>query len=70
MILPVSIADWPEYWRELYEERAALMEFEGNIPRSLAESRAATEIRRKHEKESSHESNRTASLRPMHDQAK
>lgn len=45
MILPRSIAAWPLIWKELYEERAALMEFSGNITRQDAEREAERDIR-------------------------
>jgi len=45
MRLPPSIDDWPKYWRELYEERAGIKEFQGNIPKPMAEREAASEIR-------------------------
>jgi len=30
-------ATWPADWRELWEERAAIAEYDGNMPRPLAE---------------------------------
>lgn len=39
-----SPADLPEDWRELYEERAAVMEFDGNLPRERAEALALADI--------------------------
>lgn len=45
--LPISIADWPSYWRELYEERAAIIEHDARMPRETAEGLAAEDIRRK-----------------------
>lgn len=38
--LPPLVRDWPESWREDYEERAAIMEFEGELSRQQAELRA------------------------------
>jgi hypothetical protein len=38
--LPPLVRDWPEPWREDYEERAAIMEFESGLSRSVAELRA------------------------------
>ena len=46
-LLPEKIADWPDKWRELYEERAGIMEFAGNISKATAESLAEKEIRRR-----------------------
>jgi hypothetical protein len=46
VILPRKIADWPAEWRERYEERAGIMEFEGNLPRAMAERRAEEDMRR------------------------
>jgi len=45
MNLPPRIADWPARWRELFEERAGIMEFQGNVPRSLAERQAERDVR-------------------------
>ena len=38
--LPVNISEWPEEWRETYEERAAIMEFDGELSRPTAEKEA------------------------------
>lgn len=46
MNLPARIADWPKRWRDLYEERAALIEYQANLLRSTAEFRAEQDIRR------------------------
>lgn len=46
MNLPANIAAWPKKWRELYEERAALIEFQANLSRSTAEFRAQLDIRK------------------------
>jgi hypothetical protein len=43
--LPTYPADWPTLWQELYEERAALMEFGANYPRDAAERNAEADIR-------------------------
>lgn len=43
--LPERVADWPEAERELYEERAAILEFEGGLPRAEAEMVAEQMIR-------------------------
>lgn len=37
-------ADLPDPWRELYEERAAIREFDGGQPREHAEAEALKEI--------------------------
>lgn len=39
----ITPADFPEYWREHYEERAAIREYEGNQPREQAEAEALRE---------------------------
>jgi len=38
--LPLSRAEWPDFWRELFEERAGIFEFEDGFERSEAEARA------------------------------
>jgi hypothetical protein len=43
--LPTRISDWPAKWRELYEERAGIMEFQGNLRREDAERNAEANIR-------------------------
>lgn len=43
--LPSMVRDWPLLWKELYEERAAIMEHEGKFPRHLAEQKAEMDIR-------------------------
>jgi hypothetical protein len=43
--LPKRVADWPPAWRELYEERAAIIEFQGNKNTQLAERLAEADIR-------------------------
>src|SRR2546427_11562952 len=42
------ISDWPEEWREVFEERAGIMEFDAGLARPDAESRAAHWTRRLH----------------------
>ena len=38
---PLASPDnWPDPWRELFEERAAIMEFEGGLGRAEAEQEA------------------------------
>jgi hypothetical protein len=44
--LPPNIAAWPERFRELYEERAGIIEFMGGLTRQTAEFRAEADIRR------------------------
>lgn len=46
MILPVYREMWPKEWLELWEERAAVMEFEGGMPRKQAEKEAENDIHR------------------------
>ena len=43
--LPSDMDDWPEDWREVYEERAAIMEYDGNMPRPQAEQWTETIVR-------------------------
>lgn len=40
--LPPNVNDWPEDWRYVYEERAGIMEYDGNLTRQEAEQRAET----------------------------
>lgn len=40
--LPAEIEDWPDDWRYVYEERAAIMEYDGNLSRPEAEQWAET----------------------------
>jgi hypothetical protein len=51
MNLPLNISAWPAPWRELWEERAAIMEYQGNLSRPTAEFRAAEDIRKLAKKE-------------------
>ena len=44
-ILPAKVSDWPMPWRELYEERAAMMEYQANMMRALAEHMAEADVR-------------------------
>jgi hypothetical protein len=46
MNLPATVAAWPARYRELYEERAALIEFMANLSRPTAEFRAEQDIRK------------------------
>ena len=43
--LPEEVADWPEDWLEEYEERAAIMEYDGSLARQEAEQWAETIVR-------------------------
>jgi hypothetical protein len=40
-----EVNSWPESLRELFEERAAIMEFEGGYSRELAEAMAYRDIK-------------------------
>lgn len=46
MTLPPNRAAWPKKWRELFEERAGLIEFQANLSRQTAEFRAEQDIRK------------------------
>lgn len=46
MTLPPKIQDWPTEWRELWVERAGIMEFEGKWSRETAEWMAERDIRK------------------------
>lgn len=46
MALPRELFRWPAYWQELFLERAAIMEYEGNLSRPEAEREAEKDIRR------------------------
>lgn len=46
--LPPLVRQWPPEWRERYEERAGIKEFEGNLPREIAEQQAEREVRMEH----------------------
>ncbi len=46
MRLPLDKNEWPAYWRESYEERAAIIEFMANRPRAEAERIAESAIRK------------------------
>jgi hypothetical protein len=35
---------WPAHWRDIFEERAAIREFEGKAPREVAEYEAWREV--------------------------
>lgn len=40
--LPADVTDWPEDWLYVYEERAAIMEYDGHLTRQEAEQWAET----------------------------
>lgn len=46
MNLPADRNRWPAAYRELFEERAGIIEFMGNLSRATAEFRAEQEIRK------------------------
>lgn len=52
--LPVSLADWPAYWRDLFEERAGVLEFEEGLARYAAEKRAETLLRDEYARQNNH----------------
>lgn len=52
MNLPANVAAWPARWRELYEERAGIIEFQANVSRGTAEIRAEEDIRKQAREES------------------
>jgi len=45
LALPGDIAEWPADAREHFEERAAIMEYDGGLPRVEAERLAEAEVR-------------------------
>ncbi len=46
MNLPPNPAAWPARWRDLYEERAGIIEYQSNVSRLTAETRAEMDIRK------------------------
>ncbi len=46
MNLPPNRAAWPARYRELFEERAGIIEFMSNVSRQTAEFRAEQDIRK------------------------
>ncbi len=46
--LPAWTAAWPEPWATELEERAAIMEFDGGLPRPVAELEAEVCVRHEH----------------------
>jgi hypothetical protein len=60
MNLPPNRAAWPARWRERYEERAGIIEFQANVSRQTAEFRAEQDIRKQARDESAPPQERTA----------
>jgi hypothetical protein len=46
MNLPPHRNRWPRWAEELFEERAGIIEFQGNVSRATAELRAEQDIRK------------------------
>lgn len=46
MNLPPNRIRWPRRFLELFEERAAIMEYQGNLSRETAEIRAEQDVRK------------------------
>jgi hypothetical protein len=46
MKLPLQVENWPDKFQQLWAERAAIKEFDGNMTRSLAELAAEIDIRK------------------------
>jgi hypothetical protein len=44
--LPLHRARWSKEWIELWAERAAIMEYQGNLSRETAEIRAEADVRK------------------------
>ena len=49
----ITVDDLPGDWRCVFEERAAIMEYHGELPRELAEAKALAETVRMMEAEKS-----------------
>lgn len=49
--LPQNRVDWPTFWRNLFEERAGLLEFDDGFPRAEAEARAEDILRQHYERQ-------------------
>jgi hypothetical protein len=45
MILPRLVSTWPAAWLDAYQERAAIMEYDGRMSRVQAERDAERECR-------------------------
>lgn len=54
MTLPKLMKWWPVEAREAYEERAAIKEFDGKMPRDQAEREAEAEVRQRWKAEALH----------------
>lgn len=46
MNLPPNRAAWPKKWRELFEERAGIIEYQAMLPRNIAEHYAEQDVRK------------------------
>ena len=44
--LPQNLYSWPPYWLELFKERAAIMQFEGEMTQRQAEREAEADLRK------------------------
>ena len=44
LLAGIAVEDLPGDWRCVFEERAAVMEYHGELPRELAEAEALAEI--------------------------
>jgi hypothetical protein len=60
--LPPNIAAWPPLWREAFEERAAVMEFDAKLSRDQAELLAESEVRREADQTSTNRRTRCAQI--------
>ena len=47
-VLPPEVGAWPEPWREAFEERAGIVEFDGGLPRVADEQEAERLVRAEH----------------------
>jgi hypothetical protein len=43
--LPARVADWPPDWAENWAERSAIQEYDGGLPREVAEREAEACVR-------------------------
>jgi glycerophosphoryl diester phosphodiesterase len=43
--LPELVTDWPDEWRKALDERASIMEFDGELTRDVAQAEAQIRIR-------------------------
>ena len=51
MNLPLNRILWPPRWKQEFEERAAIIEYDARLPRATAEGLAEIEIRERAAKE-------------------